>query len=417
MKNAWISIAYTSGAKIYSLVIGLIMLSVTARLLGPEGRGQVAVITTWVSIFSTFMSLSLGQVALHRMVADTDRGRFGVLLGSLILLTALLTTAGWIIGFVLYGTNTHGIFKDLPLFALFIGFLTLPFMVWEQYSSSLLMGVGRIGIYNWYQVAGRTAMLLVVVILIYGVGIGVVGVLAANLLGQIIVAAGGIGVLLNIAKQTESRCKPDIVEIASLLMGGAKLHLNAIGAMLTASASILIINEYHGVEQAGYYQLAVQLMSVLGIIPVSASMVIYGKVTALGPDKAWPENKKLLVQLTLVMILIGGVAALIAPWLIKILAGEMFKPSVEPFQLMLLGLVGATFSIIMSPQWIGRGYFLLASGLTLFVGCINLIANFMLIPRYGISGAVYAYIGTNVTSIIGNGAMAYYCQNTSTKMK
>ena len=54
MKQLWLNIAHTSGAKVYSLLVGVLTLSLTARLLGPEGRGQVAVITTWVSMFSTF---------------------------------------------------------------------------------------------------------------------------------------------------------------------------------------------------------------------------------------------------------------------------------------------------------------------------------------------------------------------------
>ena len=73
MRELWGNIAHTSGAKIYSLLVGVFSLSLTARLLGPEGRGQVATITTWVGMFSTFAYLSLGQVALHRMADDHSK--------------------------------------------------------------------------------------------------------------------------------------------------------------------------------------------------------------------------------------------------------------------------------------------------------------------------------------------------------
>ena len=415
MKQLWANIAHTSGAKVYSLVVGVITLSLTARLLGPEGRGQVAVITTWVSMFSTFAYLSLGQVALHRMAGDPEKKRFGHLLGSLLLLAGLVTVAGWLVAAGMYAYNPDGTFKDLPAVALLVGFLALPFMVWEHYGSSLLMGVDRISTYNKYQFFGRTTSVAAIFALVGGLGLGVAGVLAANLLGQVIVALGGIGFLLAFAKQKGVVCKPQKAETRALLAGGAKLHLNAIGTFLFTSANVLILNNYHGAEQTGYFQLATQLLGVLMIIPSSASMVIYSKVTSLGPNGAWPDNKRLLWQITLGMVALSAIAAVLAPWGITLLAGEKFRPAVEPFQWMLPGLIGMTFSAVMAPQWIGRGYFWQAAGLTFLVGGINLACNFWLIPLYGMQGAVYAFLGTYMFSVIGNGLMVWHCESMASR--
>jgi O-antigen/teichoic acid export membrane protein len=410
VRELWGNIAHTSGARIYSLIVGVFTLSLTARLLGPEGRGQVATITTWVGMFSTFAYLSLGQVALHRMAGDQQQQRFGNLLGSLLLMAIVLTLAGWLVALGMYGYNPEGAFKGLAVIPLLVGFLALPFMIWEQYGSSLLMGLERIRIYNRYQVIGRTVSVISVFVLVGGLGLGVAGALEASLLGQVIVAIGGIGFLFAFARNKGLACLPDKSEIKALLAGGAKLHLNAIGVFLFTSVNILILNNYHGAEQTGYFQLAIQLLGVLMIIPQGASMVMSGKVTSLGPNGAWPHNKRLLVQITLGMIALSAVAALLAPWGITLLAGEAFRPAVEPFQWMLLGLIGMTFSTVMAPQWIGRGYFWQAAGLTFLVGAINLAANFWLIPLYGMRGAVYAFLGTYAFSIFTNGAMAWHCQ-------
>ena len=413
MRQLWVNIAHTSGAKIYSMVIGVFILALTARLLGPEGRGQVAVITTWVGMFSTFAYFSLGQVALHRMSADPEHKRFGYLLGSLLLLAVLLTTVGWLVAVGMHAYDFLNPFKGLTVVALMVGFAALPFMVWEQYGSSLLMGLGRISIYNRNQVIGRTATVAAVFVLVVGLGLDVLGVLAANLIGQIIVALGGISFLLTFAKHKGVICRPQNVEIKALLLGGAKLHLNAIGSFLVTSANVLILNNYEGAEQAGYFNLATQLLGVLMIIPTSASMVIYGKVTSLGPNGAWPDNRRLLIQITLGIVALSAIAAVLAPWGITLLAGEKFRPAVEPFRWMLMGLIGMTFSAVMAPQWIGRGYFWQAAGLTIFVGGINLACNFWLIPLYGMQGAVYGFLGTYFISIIGNGFMALHCQRLS----
>jgi len=410
MKQLWANVAHTSGAKVYSMITGVIILALTARLLGPEGRGQVAAITTWVSLFSTFAYLSLGQVALHRMASDPTYKRFGMLLGSLLLMAGVLTLLGWLVASVMYWYNPQGIFKGLPIAALVIGFVALPFMIWEQYGSSLLMGLDRIRTYNRYQVVGRTLSVAGVIVLVGWLGQGVAGVLQASMVGQIVVALGGLGFLLKFAQTKKSICRPNKTETLALLKDGAKLHLNAIGSFLFTSGSILILNYYHGAEQTAYYQMANQLLGILMIIPTAASMVIYGKVTSLGPNGAWPENKRMLIQITLGMICLSAVAAVLSPFVITLLAGEQFFPVVDPFKSMLLGVIGMTFSTVMAPQWIGRGYFWQAALLTILVGLISIIANLIFIPKYGMQGAVWAFVGTYIFSIIGNGMMAIHCQ-------
>ena len=72
-------------------------------------------------------------------------------------------------------------------------------------------------------------------------------------------------------------------------------------------------------------------------------------------------------------------------------------------------LIGMTFSTIVSPQWIGRGYFWQAALLTIIIGMINLVANLWLIPPFGMMGAAYAFTGTYIFSVLGNGAMAIHC--------
>ena len=411
MRELWVNIAHTSGAKVYSLLIGILTLFLTARMLGPEGRGQVAAITTWVGMFSTFAYLSLGQVALHRMSTDHTQQRFGKLLGSLLFMAAMLTLAGWAVALGMYLVNPDlGIFKGLSPYLPVVGFLALPFMIWEQYGGSLLMGLERVRIYNRYQVIGRTITVAAVFVLVGGLGLGVAGVLEASLAGQVIVAVGGIGFLFAYARSKGLSCRADMSEIKALLVGGGKLHLNAIGAFLFTSVNILILNNYHGAEQTGYFQLATQLLGVLLIIPQAASMVISGKVTRLGPNAAWPHNRRLLFQITLGMIALSAFAAALAPWGITLLAGAAFQPAVEPFQWMLLGVAGMTFSTVMAPQWIGRGYFWQAAGLTFLVGIINLSANIWLIPQHGIRGAVYVFIGTYAFAFLSNGAMAWHCE-------
>ena len=306
-----------------------------------------------------------------------------------------MSLLGWLTAVSFHMSGIYGLFANLPQTALTIAFLSLPFLIWEQYGSALLMGLDRIDIYNRYQALGRTTSLIVVLVLAGNFELSIDGVMIAILVGQIIVSVGGLGYLMKYVRIRKLLFRFDLKEIRELIVGGAKLHLSTIGAFLITSANILILSKYHGPAQTGYFQLALQLLSVLMVIPMSVSMVLYGRIVKLGPDGAWLDNKRLLMQTTIGMFFLSCLAAALAPWGISLVAGEAFWPAVEPFRWMLLGLIGMTFSTIVSPQWIGRGYFWQAALLTIIIGMINLVANLWLIPPFwndGGSLCIYRHV-------------------------
>lgn len=414
MREIWRNVVLTSGARIYALAVGMFTLFLTARMLGPEGRGEVAAITTWAGLFGTFAHLSLGQIAVHRMSADPERRRFRTLLTSLMILAAILSTLAWLVAFGLYVVDpAAGIFKGLPPLALAIGLLALPFFIWEQYNSLLLSGLGHIRAYNLSQIIGRTAALAAMFVLVGGIGLGVVGVLLANLIGQVIIAFAGVRVLLSTGAAHLDTLKATALEVRTLLVGGAKLHANAVGTFLIASANILILNHFQGAAATGQFQLAMQLLGVMIIVPQAAGMVIYGRVAEMGADGAWKQNLRLMLHVIGAMAALSAVAAVVAPVVITLLAGEAFAPAGALFQWMLPGLLGLTISQLMAPQWIGRGFFWQAATLSLIIGMLNLSANFLLIPRLGAWGAVYAFVGTYMFSVFVNGLFALWCQRHS----
>ena len=410
MHKLWKDIASTSGARIYALLAGIISLSVTGRLLGPGGRGTIAAITTWVQLFSTFGFLSLGQVAIHR--ATTLRGRpwIGATLGSLLVLAAIITALGWCIAGVLFSAARTTVFKGLPGNLLLVGFLSLPFLVWEQYGSALLTAIDQVRIYNRAQILGRTVGIVLLLYLVALLHWRETGALIAILCAQVTVAIAGIGRLV---REAGEAIRPDRATIRELVTNGLKLHLNAIGGFLFTSTDILVITRYRGLVETGYYQMAVQLMGILLIIPQAATMVLYSKTAQLGPDGVWPYQRKMLVPLTLGATGIGAFSAFAAPWILPLAIGSGFGPTVPIFQIMTLNLIGMTFSAIMASQWIGRGLFWQSALITAAVGVLNLVANCLLVPRYGMYGSVWATVGTYLLSVAANVAMALWVERRS----
>ena len=408
MRELWSRILSTSGAKLYAAFVGVFTLSITARVLGPDGRGQVAAITTWVGMFATFGSLSLGQIAIHRAARGGEQGaswlpRAFSVLGSF---TIAATMIGWLLALAI--SQGSSLFNHVEPALLALGFALLPMMLWEQYGNALLMAREQLHISNRAQVLGRTLSAVLVAALVAYLGFGVAGALLATLAGQL-VASGWMALALYAAARPLSATSAP--EMLSYLADGARLHLNAIGAFLISGMDVLMINIYRGPAETGYYQLGVQLTTLMLIVPQAASMVIYGKVAQQGPDEAWPAHRRLLAQVTLFM---AG-AAVIVSWWLPLLAGPDFEPTIEIFRWQLLGVVGMSFSIMMAAQWIGRGYFWQASLLTVATGAANFVANQILIPRYGMLGAVWASLGCYGLSVGTNGYLIAMCESRTRK--
>jgi O-antigen/teichoic acid export membrane protein len=177
-------------------------------------------------------------------------------------------------------------------------------------------------------------------------------------------------------------------ETLGLLTGGVKLHLNAVGSVLFSGTDVLLLHHFRGPVPTGYYQTAVQLTTMFLLVPQAATMILYSRVSADGPDRAWRVHRRVLAAIVGLMV-VGCLAAYAAaPWVIPAFLGVRFVPSVSLFRWLLLGVVGMTFSTLLAPQWIGRGLFWQASLLTLVVGIGNVGLNLVLIPKYGALGAV-----------------------------
>src|SRR2546422_494268 len=84
------------GANLNYALIGVITGVVTARVLGAEGRGDLAVVVFWPTLISTLLELGIGDALTLRVARDVGNLRGNV--RSALLLTAGASAIGALIG-------------------------------------------------------------------------------------------------------------------------------------------------------------------------------------------------------------------------------------------------------------------------------------------------------------------------------
>lgn len=404
MRENILKLARTSGSRIYVVILGFISLTITARILGPEGRGQVASVTTWITTLATLSHFSLGPVVLRQASLDVTKDWFPHSYALLVINSLLATLITLIILTVIYLIKP-AYFGGIPIELLLIGFGMLPFMIWDNYGSHLLMASNEVDYYNRTQVIGRTIGFIFLLTLLLFFNLGPEGVIFSNLIGFFIAT---FAMFFLFIKKSSFKLPP-LKAFLTFYKGGSILHLNALGTFLFSGADVLILNYLKGSSETGLYQLGIQLIGVMLVIPQSASMILYSQITSKGAIGGWKEHRRFALLVTIGMALVSLViGASVELWL-PIIVGNKFQESIDIFKYQILVVPLITFCTVMGPQWITRGLFWQASTVAIILAISNIVLNRFLIPEYGAYGAVWSSIISYLIAVTINVGLYKYC--------
>lgn len=393
----------TTGSRVVVLLVSIGSLALTARVLGPDGRGIVAGTLAWVGLVATLGSLSIGQVIIHRAASQKGPNQVAKLIGNTLALVPVLSVVCWVCLTILYLAQPE-IFGEVPLTALLLGFAFLPFTIWEKFGSQLLVVTGHLGYFNRRQVWTVAVGFLVLCIGLLQFQLGPLSALTILLTASAVAAMSGLGRLLFAGVPMPTIAWQDI---RRLIADGMKLHLNAIGGAMLSTVNVVMVNFYCSRSDTAYFQLAFQLFLTILIVPQAIGTVLSEFTARLGVDKVWQVQRRAVLAMTLLMLGIGGLAFWLAPILIEIVAGPDFSPAGSVFRILLLGLIGGSFAYVMANQWLGRGLFWQTALLTLAYGIGNVLLNIVLLPTLGIIGAAWANASVYGVSVVTNLWMAH----------
>jgi len=402
----WKAVTLTSGTKAYWMIGGMVAMIITARFLGPQGRGIIAAATSWVALFVTFGHFSLSSVIVYLLGGDERERLFSVVTGSVLALTAITTLLGWILAGVLYLVTQGRIFQHLPPLVLIIAFAGLPFLLWMENGNSLLIILGDLKRLNLAQASGTTMGIVLVSVMVGVFKGGVAAAMTATLISYVIVI--GLGLQRIIASSWPVSVSRAIVR--QLVGGGVRLHLAAVSTFFFTNIAVILLNQFRPVAEAGFFQFAMQLTLAMQVVPMAIAIVAYSIVTRDGADAAWREHRTLILQTLLYSAVAAVIAYAAAPIAVPLLAGRAFVPAVPIFRVVALSIFGMGLTAVMAPQWIARGYFLRVAALSVFAALVGVVGNYVLIPRYGMVACAWVMVASYTIHFIGNAVFAVWIE-------
>lgn len=393
-------ISYTVFVRILSMAVNVLTFILTAKYFGAEGRGNIAAVSALLMSFTTIAGFSIGRVLVFEIGRSgmNARSYFHKNLFSLLGICLLLSLVVFISGYAFWMFYPT-IFGTTPIEYYALYFLAAPSIIWQGYSSYIFASLDNLIKQNKILLISMCIYVSVIYIAILLFHIPFVIYLLITLL---YILFTGIFEFIEVVKIVGIQFKFYINSISSLFKKGLSMHVDTIGGLLITSSNILLINSSMQASDTGVFQFAAQFISMMIILPTIVSLQFNADITALGADKAFLKHKKFIWGIMIIMLVGCSLAWFLAPWLILLLGGTDFVLSTPVFQIMLISVIGNSFSVLLSSQYSGRGYFKLISGLTIILGSFGLIFSYFGIKLYGLYGAAWATNAVYTLSMLVN---------------
>jgi O-antigen/teichoic acid export membrane protein len=361
------------GLAAVNLAINLLSLvtgPLQARLLGPQGRGELALVLV-VTGYAPVIGLSLGSFLAREITRTSERG---VLLGTVALLSAALGTLG-----ALCAYPVSRLFGDGDVQALiFAGLLLLPVGVVGVNLHGAYWGEERWRLHSLMRVISPVAIVCCYIVLALAGAFTVVGaaltvffagVLAMLPLWPLLRCTRGWGFDRKVARRG--------------LAFGAKVSVAGAASQGNVRVDQLFVASLVSTRELGFYVVAGTLATATLLVSQALNLMVVPMV-ATGDH----HGVRRILRITLALMLVAAIVLAVASApLIHLIFGPAYDESVLPAQILCVGSVFVAGKGIVTAALVGHG----RPGETAVVevATFGLLVGTMLlvVPGYGAPGA------------------------------
>ena len=370
-------------------VIGFFVLAVIARRLGPEGLGSFTFAVTLATYFAIPVNFGVTALAVRDLARDPDSGR--AVAGEVLALQTALSLLPYLVLLLLAPLLAADEDSRRLIPVVGLAFLLEAWSLhWALYARQrfVIAAVARL--------AGAVAYAVLVVALISDAD----DVLE---LGWIHLAGVGATMLLSLWAVLRTVGRPVLGSRLRRLTGrfraGVPLGVATVMLSVYYTVDSLMLGWLEDTATVGQYAVAYKLP-----LAVFAFAALWGQVLLPHLSALWERRRDevreqlgFFTSLSLVgsLPLLAG-AVLVGPELIPELFGAQYGPAGTPFVLLMaaaaLVLLTVNFGTAAVASGDERQY---AIAVTLGAG-LNIAANFLLIPAFGMTGAAAATVGAEI---------------------
>jgi O-antigen/teichoic acid export membrane protein len=375
-------------------VLGVI--AITARNLGPAGRGTLVLLITMASFALLVCSLGVNVSCRIHLVAQ-NAIPLGDYLGLSYALALLQVTVCVIVSLTLLplaGVDLDVI--DIALFGALGAGLFLQYLLNDALNAYGLLVPASI-----VEAFGFFSQLLLVLAIVLADMSGLRPFVAAFILSTALQCIAALGLLRRNAGSV--RPTGHLPHWKRLIVTGWPGIGSGLGQVLTFRIDRYFVGLFLSPAAVGIYSVAATAPELLRLPPLALGQPIFHR---LASRSAHPDDfrraRRLCLLLTTVLALVAFVAA---PYAVHLLFGPQFMDAVTPLRILLLGEFGITLFYLDNSALGGLGHLPEAAIASIVGLCLVAAADVVLIQKYGLAGAAWASV--LAYSVMGGTAHAF----------
>jgi O-antigen/teichoic acid export membrane protein len=393
-------VVVTFGTQVIGAGIAIVNGILLARLLGPAAKGDYYLL---ILVPSTVMSLTLlGLPQAFGFFAA--RGKTRGIVAKSVLMTVILASAGFVGTLVFLPLLRETVLRGLGVDKIIFAVLALPLALGAAFSTAIIMGRQAVGWYAAVNLAAPIATTFLIIGILGGLGPSVNGAIAVYLIA---LAVQTVGFWLGARRVSAANDRAEAVSYRELLRYALPFYVANLPVHFSYRIDGYLIAWLIAGPSAplGFYSLSVALAELIFFFPDAVSILFFPHVAGATRE----ESDRQVVEVSRITVLIS---AAVAPLLIPAAAITIwvflpaFGPALPPFLVLLPGVVALSPSKIVAGYMTGinrPGVRTVVSFTTL---AANVVANVILIPRFGIVGAAAASLVSYSFSAFLNTAIA-----------
>jgi O-antigen/teichoic acid export membrane protein len=375
--------------RVFLILIGVVTSVMTARLLGPAGRGAFGAAIVLGALGSQFGNLGLHTANTYYYGKDNS------------LLPRLFSNAVAISGFVGGGIALalFVLFMVCPAWApvhgelLAAALLLIPATLGQLLLQNLLIGIQQVKWYNIIDITSRAGLVI---------AMGAAWLVLRKLNPEEVALFALLVTLLTFVicgarlfSITRSFSWPDISLLRMQARYGLRSYITCLGGYAVLKSDILLVKFLAGDAATGYYSLASSMTDFINTFPVVVGMILFPTLAATAQTQVkWNRTRKTMVVIAVVMSFIALASGVLAAPATRLAFGTAFLPAVPPFLILCVAIIfyGANTVVSIFFTSCGQPWFSVAVWPT--AAAMNIGLNLFMIPHWGIVGAAISSLIT-----------------------
>jgi O-antigen/teichoic acid export membrane protein len=373
--------------KILRMIVGLFVGIWVARYLGPEQFGLFSYAQSFVGLFTAIATLGLDEIVVRELLKDESRR--DELIGTAFYLKLIGAIAVLIVLAIAIQFTSNDHYTNILVFIIASATIFQAFNVVDMYFQAKVLSKYVV----YANVISLFISSIVKIVLILN-DAPLIAFAWATLFDSVVLALGFIYYYIkNNSTFKIQNLKFSKATAVALLKDSWPLILSGIVISIYMKIDQVMIQEMIGSEAVGQYAAATRLSEAWYFIPmVVASSLFPAIINAKKQSEElyYARLQKLYDLMVWMAIAIALPMTFLSDWLINLLYGEQYSQAGTVLMIHIwtgvFVFLGVAFGKFLTTQnWTKKSFYR-----TLLGAILNIILNFILIPKYGINGAAIA---------------------------